>query len=425
MDIPWSERKKAYEASLRPAAPREPSTYETLAGEMGRALPGTMLDPKDPADYGIAENLVSGNWNAALDQAIPPSPRTIPDRSVVADRVAAAAAARDAGKAAEKKNLGVMVVDRTAAGVDRNDPGAPEPGRLELGPALPGGGYSPTTKLPGKAPQPAAGTAPAGRPGAFHPPMALPGTGEPQGSGPVRFVRSASGGITAVDPATGSAAVEGGAGWLSESEALAGIRDPKGADFITSRAGKKPDLASASAPFETKSAIRPWSTTPLSSGEQTLARNEWLEGRRRAEQEDELADAEHQARLASFERVSAEAKLDPLALARIQAGGRYAGTAMTIQQQQETQSLAVEAANRYRAEVAPLLKALVVATTPAERTALNEQIGMLERIARMEIGSILGKMLLDPKADFMSALMGGLGIAQGTATPATAPGGGT
>ena len=417
MEIPWSERKKAYEASLRPAAAQEPSTYESVASGMGRSLPGTLFDPKNPSDYGIAENLVSGNWNAALDQAIPPSPRTIPDRSVVADRVAAAAAARDAGKAAEKKNLGVMVVDRTAAGVDRNDPGAPEPGRLELGPALPGGGYSPATKLPGKAPQPVAGTAPAGRQ-----------TGEPQGSGPVRFVRSASGGITAVDPAAGSAAVEGGAGWLPESEALAGIRDPKGADFITSRAGKKPSFAEAGAPSETKSGIGPWArekTTPLSGGEQTLARNAWLEDRRLSEQQDELGDAEHQARLASFDRVAAEAKLDPLALARIQAGGRYAGTAMTIQQQQETQSLAVEAANRYRAEVAPLLKALVVATTPAERTALNEQIGMLERIARMEIGSILGKMLLDPKADFMSALMGGLGIAQGTATPATAPGGGT
>ncbi|MEK7765285.1 MAG: hypothetical protein AAB368_03510, partial [bacterium] len=63
----------------------------------------------------------------------------------------------------------------------------------------------------------------------------------------------------------------------------------------------------------------------LSRTEQEQARREWLERRVREEQASEMGDIEHQVKRAQADYQLRQAKVDPLALARILAEGKYGG----------------------------------------------------------------------------------------------------
>jgi len=456
----------AREWDLDPPVPGEwrPGSIGDMAG-LDREKWGATDAPVSAADVApvSARDAIVGVARWPLDRArdalnsagVPigrsesPEARSAPDQATLAGamklreneqkRVAAITSfAAGAAKAVDKQ---------TAAPHAAVTPVGPEPDRAELGPAA--SAYAannpgiPTGRNPAQPPPP--GAPAVGSPAA----PAASGAPAAPSDGRMRFVRSASGAIVATNrPPEGD-----GAGWMDEATALAGIRDPRGKDVLTSKpAGPGAFSDMGGAPYSEKmsalmaeppttplsepsyvirqnrSSIGPWSeskTETLSGVEQATSRREWLEGRQAAEQAQEVGDAERAANIASFARVAEEAKIDPLALAHIQATGRVqaASAPQYLQQEYESGRIAnARAAHQFFIpKVEAIVRAMQVATTPEQRASLQQQMQALERLAREAANIELGRWLPEVRPDLFSALLGLAGAGAGAAAGGGAP----
>jgi hypothetical protein len=366
--------------------------------------------------------------------------RRTPDQSTVAD---ALARQREEATIAKRRGDAAVAAKALDTGSKRTLPGEGSsvvPVDPTLSAYRPDNPSIPTDRPAGPVAGPAAAAPPSS------PADAAPSTPPPD-DGRTRFVRSSSGKITATNrPPEGD-----GAGWMDEATALAGIRDPKGKDVLTSKPrgggafsrmdagpysekleglmGEAPTtpLSAPSRVLEqTPSSIGPWSksrTDSLSGLEQSLARREWLEGRQRAEQGQEVEEAGQESQVASFARVAEEAKIDPLALAHIAASGKSAPE--YLKQEYESGRIANARAVQqyYIPRIEAAVNALKVAATPEERSAIMEGIRALEKQALQGSNIELGRALVEQRPDLISAILGlgGMGGGASAAAPGGAP----
>lgn len=251
----------------------------------------------------------------------------------------------------------------------------------------------------------------------------------------LRFVREKGGRIRVMTPDEARLAVSGGtAEWMTEAEGIAGIRAraPQGpVEPGAAKTAASASFAGDGRPFSEKlrgmerPAIdlkrpaeliyekrTPWGTVSESerrpSGLEAAAdRQAWIDRRLEEERGRELAEARHAAGVAIAERTEEEARIDPLALAKIQAWARLGPEQLKGEYALNQAMMALGVYRQRQQQIAQLHGLAAAAKTREERELLIDQANRLQKWAEAEANLMSGGHLQQFRPDFLSMIASG------------------